>query len=166
MLAKVQNKTTLIKDFNKTKSQSMEIAKGNVDDSFGTKRLFIWKSTVKIIPKHLLHGAGIDNFYFAFDGKELVYKNGIDSYDKAHNEYLQLIITEGLFALIVYLLLCVKTVYTKTKSLKKDKELYLILPVIGYLVQAFFNISVIEVAPIFYMFLGMCVTNNIIRNEK
>ena len=38
----------------------------------------------------------------------------------------------------------------------KKKEVYLVLPVIGYVVQAFFSISVIELAPIFYMALGLC----------
>ena len=44
----------------------------------------------------------------------------------------------------------------------KNKEIYLLLPVIGYLVQAFFNISVIEVAPLFYISLGLLVD----RKEK
>ena len=40
--------------------------------------------------------------------------------------------------------------------------LLFILPVIGYLIQAFFNISVVEAAPIFFMALGF----NIDMNKK
>jgi hypothetical protein len=43
------------------------------------------------------------------------------------------------------------------KDNKKNKEIYLILPIIGYLVQAQFNISVIEVAPFFYIGLGLLI---------
>ena len=48
----------------------------------------------------------------------------------------------------------------------KEKSIYLILPVIGYLIQAFFSFSVIEVAPIFYISLGLLVDrDNIIKKE-
>ena len=159
ILATFQNKTTILNDLLITKNQSIEIAKGNVDDSYGTKRMYIWKNTIKIIPKHIIHGAGIDNSYYAFDGGHLTYKNGKNTYDKAHNEYLQLLITQGIVALVVYLLLCFKIIYEKTKIILKDKEIYIILPTIGYLTQALFNISVIEVAPLFFISLGMCIIN-------
>ena len=42
----------------------------------------------------------------------------------------------------------------------KDKKTYLLIPVVGYLIQAFFNISVIEVAPMFYMALGLCINKD------
>ena len=36
----------------------------------------------------------------------------------------------------------------------------LLLLFIGYCIQAFFNISVIEVAPMFYMALGLCINKD------
>ena len=65
--------------------------------------MFIWKNTIKEVPNNLLHGVGVDNFLYAFnngslEGKEMVY-------DKAHNEYLQILITEGIFSFISYLML-------------------------------------------------------------
>ena len=50
--------------------------------------------------------------------------------------------------------------FTGTPLLKKDKKTYLLIPVVGYLIQAFFNISVIEVAPMFYMALGLCINKD------
>ena len=149
------DKTTLFNDFNKTTYEVKDILHGNFDDTYGTKRMFIWKNTVKIVPKYILHGVGIDNFYYAFDGKPLIRK-GV-AYDKAHNEYLQILITEGIFGLLFYLLFYAIIVIRGIKNNYKNREIYLIIPVIGYLVQAFFNISVIEVAPIFYISLGLCV---------
>lgn len=157
------NKTTLIKDLIKTKNQTIEITKGNLNDKYGTNRIFIWKNTIKRIPNHILTGAGIDNFYYAFGEKPL--KDNRWTYDKAHNEYLQILICEGIFALMSYLLLFGWVTIKGTINNYKNKEIYLILPVIGYLTQAFFNISVIEVAPFFYISLGLLVDRGI-SNEK
>lgn len=150
-------KTSLLKDVKKVSQESTEIAKGNIQENYGTNRFYIWKNTMKIVPQNLLHGVGIDNFYYAFNGKPLVSKDGRTFYDKVHNEYLQVLITEGLCCLIAYVLMYFVIGVRGTIYTYKNKEIFYILPVIGYMVQAFFNISVIEVAPIFYIVLGMCV---------
>ena len=149
------NKTTLIKDVIKTKDQTIEITKGNLNNKYGTNRIFIWKKTIKRVPHHILTGSGIDTFYYAFGDKPIYDKKWM--YDKAHNEYLQILICEGIFTLISYLLFYGTIVIKGIKNNYKNKEIYLLLPVIGYLVQAFFNISVIEVAPYFYISLGLLV---------
>lgn len=157
------NKTTLIKDFNKTTNETKEIIKGNLDDGYGTHRLFIWKNTLKIVPKNILNGVGIDNFYYAFGEKPIA--RGRWFFDKAHNEYLQILITEGIFALISYLLFYGWIIIKGIKNNYRNKQIYLILPVIGYLVQAFFNISVIEVAPLFYISLGLLLNRGNINEQ-
>lgn len=149
----------MIKDLGKTAKEATEVAKGNADDKFGSSRMYIWKATIKIIPKYWLHGAGIDNFYFAFGQEPLQSNNGKIVYDKVHNEYLQTLVTQGVFSLISYLFLYAIVLKKGIKYSIKNEEIFLILPIIGYLVQAFFNISVIEVAPIFYIALGLCSNN-------
>ncbi|MDD2435016.1 MAG: O-antigen ligase family protein [Bacilli bacterium] len=151
------NLTFAYSDLKKTKNEIVEIGKGNLGDKFGTNRIYIWKETMKIVPDNLLHGIGIENFVYAFDGRPLFSKTKNVYYDKAHNEYLHILVTQGIFALISYLLLYFIIVKEGIKKSFKKEELYLILPVGGYLVQAFFNISVIEVAPLFYISLGMLV---------
>ena len=153
MCTSLSNLTCLANDFIKMKDEIVEISNGNMDDNFGTDRLFIWKETLKIIPDNLVHGIGIDNFYYAFKEKEVSMYNGYVKYDKAHNIYLQTLITEGIFSLISYLLLyCIIVI----KGIK-NMEIYLVLPVASYLIQGFFNISVIDVAPLFYIALGLLV---------
>ena len=153
-LAVKLNKTKLIRDVKKTANEVSQIVKGNSEDSFGTNRIFVWKETLNIVPKYLSHGVGIDNFYYAFNGRPLIYK--YYSYDKVHNEYLQTLVTQGIFATISYIALYGYTLFYGIKNSFKKKEVYLVLPVLGYVVQAFFSISVIELAPIFYMALGIC----------
>lgn len=149
--------TTIISDLIKTKNETVEIAKGHVDDYYGTRRIKIWKETLKIVPKYMVHGAGIDNFFYAFGKKPLIIKYYM--YDKAHNEYLQILLTEGIFALISYLLFYLSVFLIGYKNNHK-KNIYLVLPVVAYLIQAFFNISVVEAAPIFFMSLGLLIDRN------
>ena len=152
------NMTDLVKDLVKTKNEVVELSKGNYDKHYGTNRVEIWRLTLDIVPKYLIHGAGIDNFTYAFGEEPLIVSYRV--IDKAHNEYLQVLVTEGIFALISYLALYFISLFKGVKNSFKNKEVYLVLPVIGYLVQAFFNISVIEVAPIFYIILGLLVGKN------
>ena len=154
---KAINLTTLFDDIVKTKNETINITKGNFDDNYGTGRLYVWRRTIKVIPKYIIHGVGVDNFIHIINGKGI--KRGVDHhfiYDKAHNEYLQILVTMGIFSLISYLGLH----FLILKEGLKNKEIYLILPVIGYLVQAQFNISVIEVAPLFYIALGLIIDRN------
>lgn len=156
--------TYAVKDLLQTKDEIVEITQGNLDDSFGTDRMYLWKNTIKIVPENLWNGVGIDNFPYAFDGKSLpvTYSDEV-IYDKAHNEYLQILVTQGIFALICWLLIYLLIVNEGLIYFFKENKTYLLLPVLGYLIQAFFNISVIEVAPIFYIALGLCINRKNVK---
>ncbi len=143
----------VIKDMNILGGEIKEIKKGNANNSFGTNRIGIWKKSIELVPKYIWHGAGIDTFYYMFGEDVLIINNKLA--DKAHNEYLQILLTEGIFALIAYILFYFIIIM---KGLKNN--IYFMLPVIGYLVQAFFNISVISVAPFFFISLGMLYKND------
>lgn len=155
------NMSSVIKHFIKTSSEASQVVQGNTDDNFGSGRLEIWKKTLEVVPNHLLHGVGIDDYYHVFGDKPLTIKFGNKALliDKAHNEYLQILVTEGIFCLISYLAMYGAIVLKGLKHGFKNKEIYLVLPIIGYLVQAFFNISVIEIAPIFYIAMGLEIYN-------
>ena len=152
------NQTTLVNDLIKTKDQSVEIVKGNVKDNYGTNRIFVWKNAIKVVPKNLTYGVGIDNFYYAFGDKPLMFNQRY--FDKAHNEYLQILVCEGIYALLSYLVFVGIIVINGIRYSFNKTKLYLVLPIVAYLTQAFFNISVIEVAPLFYIYLGLCSNRN------
>ena len=158
VLMQLVNLTPVIDYFNKTTSEVSEIVKGNTSSSLGTRRIGLWKETIKLVPKYIVHGVGIDNFANIKDGNAIRSEKGY--FDKAHNEYLQILATMGIFSLISYL--CVHFIIIKNgiKTTFKNKEIYYLLPVIGYLIQAQFNISTIVVAPIFYIALGLLVDRN------
>lgn len=134
---------------------------GNAKDEYGTGRIHIWKETLKIVPENLLNGVGIDNFYYAFNDSPVIDIKSGYYVDKAHNEYLQRLVTEGIFSLLVYLLFVFLIFFKSIFRIFKEKKkvdyirVSLLLCFISYCIQAFFNISVISVTPFIYVVIGL-----------
>lgn len=124
---------------------------------YGSGRLDIWRNSIKIIPKYWLTGAGIDNFGYVYPAK--LYGGYVD---KAHNEYLQILITEGVFTLITYLLFLLNLFIYGIKS-KEKISLVLLIGILGYALQAFMNISVTRVAPFYFIVCGMLASITIAK---
>lgn len=134
----------------------------NVPDSAGSGRIFIWKRAVTLIADRPILGSGPDTFGNVFMKK---FQKDVDKFypnvyfDKAHNEFLQIAVTTGIPAFIVYILFLFSLLW---KSIKAAKNNIFIIPalcsIVGYNVQAFFNISVVGVAPLYYLILGIAVS--------
>lgn len=119
-----------------------------LEDNSGTGRMKIWKDTIKLLPKYWAFGVGPDN---------LIYE-GIKSYGqyvgKAHNIYLEILITMGSFAFTSYIAFL--SFFIRPKRAFKDKrEFVFFTMIIAYLIQGFFNIDVIMVLPLFWIVLGL-----------
>ncbi len=155
-------------------------AEGSVfGDQVGSGRMRIWKQTVSLLPKYGVFGCGIENLGTAWLDR-LGYSFAGMYVDKAHNEYLNLWITEGIFALIIYLVFLfslfipgLKMFFKKTKNEdgKENEDMDVISKIaffafFGYIAQAFFNISVIQVAPYFWMMCGLLYSGKRRQNEK
>ncbi len=74
--------------------------------------------------------------------------------DKAHNEFLEYAVSCGIFTLVCYLILLILIIVRLWKNKKDDINKILLITIIAYLVQSFFNISMIAVAPTFWILLG------------
>lgn len=112
-------------------------------------RLDIWFNSLPLIKEYFVVGAGLDNYYYIFKKYPL---------DKAHNIYLQILITNGLLSLLLYLLLLFLIFIKKHKD---PLMVSLYIAFIGYSIQGFANISVIDVAPYFFIFMGLiCASTN------
>lgn len=155
---------------NKIKNELKQVKETGVSDKMGSGRILIWKFTLKLIAKKPVFGCGPDNLW---DGLvqncteeiyEYAYKTHI-GIDKAHNEYLQIAATIGIPALVCYLIFIILILVPKIKLAVNNKTYFIIcLSLISYLVQAFFNISTIGVAPLFWMLLGLI--DNVEMMEK
>ncbi|MDE5889350.1 MAG: O-antigen ligase family protein, partial [Bacilli bacterium] len=68
-------KSDLTKDIKELYTQSVSTVSGNVDESFGTGRIYIWKEALKYLPDYIYTGIGIDNFAY------IGHRNGTYIYD-------------------------------------------------------------------------------------
>ena len=139
------------------------VSKGNNEENitiedYGSGRITIWKNALKAVPKYFWLGSGIDTFGYVYSQNN----KGL-YYDKAHNEYLQILITEGIFSLILYLSLLLTLFVDGIKSNNKLVWI-LMMAFVGYALQAFLNIRVNTVAPTFYIIIGMMA--GLISQEK
>ncbi|WP_218008383.1 O-antigen ligase family protein [Neobacillus niacini] len=141
----------------------------------GSSRLFIWENSLPLVKEYFWVGSGPDSFEFVFPNnkKNIAFMNN-SIVDKAHNEYLQIAITLGVPALLTYLCflyLILRRAFQAVQLTEgKEKVIFygLIATIIGYLVQAFFNISTVPVAPIFWSILGITLAKStiVINNAK
>ena len=151
-----------------------QIMHGNWDEHFGSGRIYIWQQVLEQIPKNLWFGtgpdtmraAGISGFshYNSALGVELPY-----IVDTAHNEYLNILFHQGLFALLAYLSALVVSAYHWIKySGKSGFAAACGGAVLCYCVQAFFGFSMCASAGLFWLVWALLEreTNEIIRREK
>lgn len=141
-----------------------------VDETFGSYRGYIWNLVVEeymdlpILKKMI--GVGCDSlkpFLSATHYEEMVATTGF-TYDNAHNEYLQYLITTGLFGLVVYIATLwagIKGGIGKIREQQSEVVLVAVFGVIGYLIQALVNINQCVTTPIFLvLFAIMTVKQN------
>ena len=154
---------------NKIKSIQNDISsitQNGISDDLGTDRIEIWKMTIKLIKQFPIFGVGPDNLRssLAIYCTEEFYNYGkmhLCIPDKAHNEYLQIAATLGIPALILYLVFIGFIIFPKMAKMFKNKTtLIFTICICSYLIQAFFNISTIGVAPLFWMILGFADNKN------
>jgi O-antigen ligase len=139
----------------------------------GSYRMIIWKKSLPLVKDYFWLGSGPDTFNYVFpEDKEKKKFFGEMIVDKAHNEYLQIAVTMGVPALLTYLYLLfivLLRAFQAAKRVEGDKKVFLyglISTIFAYLVQAFFNISTVPVAPLFWAILGITMTISTLYLKK
>ena len=130
-------------------------------DDFGSGRGEIWRAALHSVPRHWATGIGLDNLVQAF--REMPgYKEGDYLQAKGHSEYIHTLATQGVFAITNYLLLLFYAGITAVKRIVNEKEdvkrslLWIFFTVfIAYAAQAMFSSSIMNVAPYFWIILGL-----------
>ena len=124
-----------------------------------SSRTNIYKMAFKAFLDKPLLGEGPDTFGLRLknDYSKEYYKHMSiynEAVDKAHNEYLEYAVSGGIFTLISYLALVLFALYKLYYKRKNEDFVIIMLGILSYLIQAFANISVIMVAPLFWILLG------------
>lgn len=137
-----------------------EIKSKNVN-KLGNHRMWIWKEGLQTVPQYWYVGTGLDNYVYSFFWDNPDYKGWYQ--DKGHNEYIHILVTQGVFALTTQLTLIVYNLVTSAKRflhLREDDEegkitFILIVMYAGYLCQALANSSVTNVAIYNWIITGL-----------
>ena len=147
-------------------------------EKLASSRGYIWSRSLPMLRNTLLLGTGPDTFVFEFPqndllGKLYAYDSATTIVDKPHNLYLQIALNEGVIALLaflgiilIYIVDSIKLYALKSKFTENEiMGISVFLAVIGYLFAGIFNDSVISVAPIFWVVLGVGVAVNFINRK-
>lgn len=136
----------------------------------GSERLFIWSRTVPLLRDRPLLGSGPDTFNMVFrmtrDEAKHYFGASYFYVDKAHNNYLQIAATMGLpalFSYVLFLFLSMKKSWSGIVRRGFQRNIYplaLFSGLLGYMIQDFFNISVVSVAPVFWSLMGLLAAHN------
>jgi hypothetical protein len=140
-----------------------------INDNFASHRGYIWRRALPLIYKKPVLGYGLDTFIYVFPQHDYIGKLNNVGYvnrlvSKPHNLYLQIAVSSGIPALLVFLTIIFFVFKDSIKLIKKER-LYsdnillkgLIASILGYLVAGLFNDSIVCVAPVFWGSLGMTV---------
>lgn len=127
--------------------EAHEVLHGNFDDDFGSGRIYIWKQTWAAVKERLLFGGGPDTLSFRRTGDFSRYSSELDlliesEIDVAHNEYLNILVNQGLLSLSAYFgVLALSARRWWTSATKAPKAAIAGAGVLFYCIQAFFGIS-------------------------
>jgi putative inorganic carbon (HCO3(-)) transporter len=134
--------------------EAREILHGNIRDEMGSGRIHIWRNALIALPNFPIIGTGPDTFFYAFPAEAHGFLN--QSYDKAHNEYLQILICQGIVGFLCYMVYLVGVLLKAIPTAFKNPLVMAVLAAfIGFCVQAFFNINLPIVSQSMWVFAGL-----------
>lgn len=150
----------------------------NGKEKLASSRGYIWSRSIPLLKDTLILGSGPDTFSFDFPQHDLLgkfYAYGTTNMiiSKAHNLFLQIGLNNGVVALIAFVILIMIYIVDSfrlyaLKNKYDQKQILgsiLALSILGYLFTGIFNDSVICVAPIFWIILGVGVAVNFINKK-
>ncbi len=133
---------------------------GQISDTFGSGRFYIWGSVLERVPQNFFFGAGPDTMSYAEIEPFKRYDEELDLMihgliDVAHNEYLNVLYHQGIFAILAYLGALGSAFVQWIKNNRSLEALLFGGAVLCYGIQAFFGISAFLVAPFFWLCFGL-----------
>lgn len=119
----------------------------------------VWGGSIVIAADHPLLGVGPDCII-----KELIKGDRLvpNTFDKSYNEFLYIAATRGFISLAVYLVFCFFTLKKAFRAAKGGSwvSTAIMVCLTAYLIQSLFSVSVITVAPIFWLLCGLCFSSD------
>lgn len=119
---------------------------------------YCWEQGVKAIKIDPLLGVGPDNFIYTQMHRSYDISGNPNSVDNPYNEYLYIAATRGIPSLLMHLALivtCFVLLWKRRSTMKSWVRISAACAVILYCAAAFTGMSVLTVAPVFWMLLGI-----------
>lgn len=133
----------------------------SLEDGAGSGRVQIWKMTIDAIQDNPILGTGPENLkehFFTTENKEFFayQKRTGKTVDKAHNEILHIAAVSGVPAAIIFVLFIATLFWKKRRIIFNfNASTIIAMSITVYFLQSLFNISIITVAPLFWVLLGV-----------
>lgn len=129
-----------------------------INDDWGTHRGYIWRNGLDCFLKlsfwKKLIGYGPETFGILIL-RATANNRYNEIYDSAHNEYLHMLVTIGILGLTAYILFVLSVI---RRCIKYKNNYYMVAIAFGiicYSTQAFVNLNLPIVTPVFWLLLGM-----------
>lgn len=149
-------------------------------ERLGSSRGYIWSRAIPLLKDTIFIGHGPDTFaaYFPqndFIGKFYAYYGDMwQIVDKPHDLYLQVALNTGIISLLALLSMFIAYIIRSARLyFRNDYEDFaskagvgIFVAICGYLGAAFFNDSVVSVAPVFWILFGLGISVNYMLEQK
>ena len=140
--------------------EASQVLRGNWDDTFGTRRVYIWRNVLEHIRwETLLLGTGPDTLGYWDDlsmsryiGEYTVIVGNVDA---AHNEFLHILATGGLLSLVSYFGALALAAINWIRHPNNTLSAVAGTGILFYVIQSLFGISQFFTAPFFWACLGI-----------
>lgn len=137
--------------------EASDILHGNMSDTAGSVRGYIWKSAIEIFKNNPM-GSGPGTF----KGQFVPYNEGYQQYiantivDFAHNDFLQIMVCTGIIGIVLYAAFLLTLLIRAVKAEKNNPLVIIMLgSVVGYLAHSFFSFSIAIITPLFWVMAGV-----------
>lgn len=140
-----------------TAGELRAILRGEAEDSFGSGRIYIWRNALRLAKERPLLGGGPDTmgsrglYFERLNDDGIPLRRGIDC---AHNEYLNVLVNQGIPALLCLLAALGVTLWRAFRS-GSAAAAVLRACLVSYLLDAFFGISMPTNAAFFWLIFGL-----------
>jgi putative inorganic carbon (HCO3(-)) transporter len=117
----------------------------------------VWKQAIELWRARPVTGYGPDQFYSAYNARFGAFTNEGRTavYDKAHNEYFQVLVDSGILGFVAILALYALILREGVRRRRDPLQFAALFAVFCFMVQAFFNISTPFAHPIAWVLLGV-----------
>lgn len=129
-----------------------ECLNGRLQDQFGSWRVGVWRHSVAMALESPIFGNGPDTLFYALQQRlEEQGETLGELFDNPHNEYVAIMVNNGIPALMLYLLLLALSI----GACWRKRQWAVALSISCFAAQGIFSFSICLVTPMFWAVMGM-----------